>query len=107
MSYELGDLSKGGRSVLSRRALLVLLVAGAGAGALTHAFPLAPAASSQRGVVLRRGGRPLVSFHNDVPYVDRTGWATPYVPPCYTGCNSEGGFALYSEGTLRSRHSFI
>lgn len=68
---------------VTRRTVVGMLAAGAGASAVMGAFPLVPSsmAVSQAATVSGGTHRAVVSIHMDLPYVDTTGTAKPYLPP--------------------------
>jgi hypothetical protein len=49
--------------------------------------------------------RPIVSFHLDQPYLDRSGTAVPYHPPA--GARSAQIFSSLDEESLRRKHCYL
>ncbi|HEX4003012.1 MAG TPA: hypothetical protein VHX36_10215 [Candidatus Acidoferrales bacterium] len=72
----------------------VVAVRGAVRGAVRSAARAAGASASTRAT-----RRPVVSFHMDRPYIDRTGTAMPYDPP--RGARSAEPAACLSEEAFR------
>lgn len=68
---------------MTRRTVVSMLAAGAGASAVMGVLPLVPSsmAVSQAATVSGGTHRAVVSIHMDLPYIDATGTAKPYVPP--------------------------
>ncbi len=89
---------------VTRRTALSMLVAGAGASALpwvsSSAAVLETTTLAQQVDVV--ANREVVSFHMDLPYIDRTGLAKPYIPPTFTDRNYDA--MLSSEAAMWSYH---
>ena len=86
--------SFGAVATLTRRTFLGAIAVGGAALAVPAGALLAQAE--------RAGGHgsPVVSFHMDQPYLDRTGTAVPYYPPA--GVRSGDSAARLSEEMFRS-----
>ena len=73
-------------ATITRRTALSMLAAGAGVSALP--WSSATAAVLQASVVSQApnaiAGKEVVSFFMDLPYIDHTGLAKPYIPPTFT-----------------------
>lgn len=50
------------------------------------------------------GATPVVSFHHDLPYLDHTGSAEPYLPP--HGLRSAQAMGELDEAAFRSRYGY-
>jgi hypothetical protein len=73
--------------LVTRRAVVGMLAASAGAGLVINALPLIPSsgAVSRAAVVTGSVNAAVVSIHMDLPYIDGSGTAVPYVPPSHAG----------------------
>ena len=89
---------------ISRRTAISMMVAGAGASALpwvaASASVLETTTLAQQVNVI--GHREVVSFHMDLPYLDTTGLAMPYIPPTFTDRNYDA--ALCDEALMWANH---
>jgi hypothetical protein len=85
--------------MMTRRDFVAKLVA---AGAALGAISIVPGAGWARSSSdVPRSGREVVSFHMDAPYIDRSGTATPYLPPC-GACSAAHAARLDEEAFCRA-----
>lgn len=77
--------------ILSRRTALGLITAGAGVGAVAQALPVTAANVSAAPVAKGE----VVAIHMGMPYIDKSGTATPYIPAAagdrYAALAASGG----------------
>ncbi len=85
-------------AALARRDFMGALL---GAAAALRMVRLVPLAAAFPGV----SSRPVVSFHLDRPYLDRSGTALPYYPP--PGARSAQIFSNLDEESVRRKHCYL
>jgi hypothetical protein len=95
----MNEISHEAEKYLTRRSFLsVLGAAGAALGMPARMlFSKSVKAAEPRG--------PVVSFHMDRPYLDWSGTAEPYYPPC--GARSAQAVAHLSEEAFRRSHIYV
>jgi hypothetical protein len=95
------------KSSLTRRQFLGRLSLVAGAAPAFHALPAAARGERASSAVVASNtpATPVVSFHVDQPYLDKTGTALPYVPP--RGARAGQAVSELSEVEYLSRYMYL
>jgi hypothetical protein len=107
MTRKTGDTGSTPSEAMTRRTFVAHCAATAASGAALYCvshFAVTARTTERPNTAPPNQRKPVVSFHNDRPYLDATGMADSYLPPL--GARSGQPLAELSEEEYRSRYAY-